>query len=109
MAVTVGQSAPAEYRTTSGAFRTYFVRKGIRQIVLVGGLAIFTVWTLFPFVWIVETSIKPDRDLYRTISLWPRRVTDAHYVEVLRETPFLTYFRNSFLVAGATTVIAMTI
>ncbi len=57
----------------------------------------------------LQTSIKPDRDLYRRVSLWPSRITNAHYVEVLRETPFPTYFRNSFLVAAGTTVIAMLI
>ena len=85
------------------------MRKGIRNIVLVLGLAFFSIWTLFPFLWIVATSIKPDRDLYRKVSLWPTTITDAHYVEVLWETPFLTYFKNSFLVAGTTTVIAMTV
>jgi multiple sugar transport system permease protein len=72
-------------------------------------LAIFSVWTLFPFLWIIATSIKPDRDLYRKVSLWPQTITDAHYIEVLFETPFLTYFKNSFMVATVTTAIAMVI
>ena len=82
-------------------------RLRVRNIVLFAGLAIFSVWTLFPFLWIVATSIKPDRDLYRKVSLWPATITDAHYIEVLFETPFLTYFKNSFLVATATTAVAM--
>jgi multiple sugar transport system permease protein len=87
------------------------MRKGIRvrNIVLFLGLAVFSVWTLFPFLWIVATSIKPDRDLYRKVSLWPATITDAHYIEVLFETPFLTYFKNSFLVATATTAVAMVV
>jgi ABC-type glycerol-3-phosphate transport system permease component len=72
-------------------------------------LAVFTVWTLFPFLWIVATSVKPDRDLYRKVSLLPKTLTDAHYKEVLFETPFLTYFKNSFMVATLTTAIAMVI
>ena len=43
------------------------------------------------------------------MSLWPATITDAHYIEVLFETPFLTYFKNSFLVATATTVVAMVV
>ena len=109
MTVTAQQGTWARQRASRRTFRTWLLRKGIRNFVLVGGLTVFALWTLFPFVWIVETSIKPDRDLYREISLWPQRVTSAHYVEVLRETPFLTYFRNSFLVAGATTALAMVI
>lgn len=109
MAVSVGQPLRVERPAARRSFRTWLVRKGIRDIVLVGGLAVFALWTLFPFFWIISTSIKPDRDLYRELSLLPRRVTNAHYLEVLRDTPFLTYFRNSLLVASATTVIAMVI
>ncbi|MDQ3781226.1 MAG: hypothetical protein M3354_11870, partial [Chloroflexota bacterium] len=50
--------------------RTRFARRGMRNCVLIFGLAFFALWTLFPFLWIVETSIKPDRDLYREVSLW---------------------------------------
>ncbi len=109
MAVTLDSAAPRSRPATNRTFMTWLRRKGIRNIVLVAGLAFFSLWTLFPFVWIVETSIKPDRDLYRQVSLIPKRVTSAHYVEVLRDTPFLTYFRNSLLVAGTTTAIAMVI
>lgn len=84
-------------------------RRGARTAVMVVGLAIFSIWTLVPFYWIVTTSIKPDRDLYRQVTLIPQRVTGDHYLEVLRETPFLTYFRNSFIVAGLTTAAAMVI
>ena len=52
-----------------------------KGVVLVVGLAIFTAWTLFPFLWIISTSIKPDRDLYRKVSLWPETITNAHYIE----------------------------
>jgi multiple sugar transport system permease protein len=41
--------------------------------------------------------------------LLPSEVTFVHYVDVVRNTPFPTYFRNSFLVATATTIIAMAI
>src|SRR5687768_13116435 len=77
--------------------------KTIRNVVLFVGLAFFTIWTLFPFLWIISTSIKPDRDLYRRVTLLPQTITDAHYIEVLFETPFLTYFRNSAMVAILTT------
>jgi multiple sugar transport system permease protein len=92
-----------------GIASTWLMGKGLRKIVLYLGLAVFSAWTLFPFLWIVATSLKPDRDLYRKVSLLPKTLTDAHYKEVLFETPFLTYFKNSFMVATVTTAIAMTI
>jgi multiple sugar transport system permease protein len=109
MAATASRGVRVHQPATGRGFGTWLMRRGIRNAVLVVGLAVFAAWTLFPILWIVQTSIKPDRDLYRQVSLWPTRITDAHYVEVLRETPFPTYFRNSFLVAGATTAAAMLI
>jgi multiple sugar transport system permease protein len=87
----------------------WLLRRGLRKIVLVVGLAIFSIWTLFPFLWIVATSLKPDRDLYRKVSLLPKTITGAHYQEVLFATPFPTYFKNSFMVATITTAAAMII
>lgn len=81
----------------------------VRKVVLYGGLAIFTIWTLFPFLWIVETSIKPTKDIYGDATLLPQHLTWAHYDEVLHQTNFLTYFKNSLIVSVATTAVAMVI
>jgi multiple sugar transport system permease protein len=88
-------------------FVVWLMRRGIRKIVMIVGLTIFTVWTLFPFAWIVATSLKPNRDIYRSVRLIPDRVTTEHYSEVLNDTPFWTFFRNSLQVAALTTILAM--
>jgi multiple sugar transport system permease protein len=88
-------------------FVVWLMRRGIRKIVMTLGLTIFTVWTLFPFAWIVATSLKPNRDIYRDVRLIPNRVTTEHYSEVLNDTPFWTFFRNSLQVAALTTILAM--
>jgi len=80
-----------------------------RGLVLGIGVGLFAVWSLFPFFWIVTTAFKPNRDIYRRVALWPASPTLEHFAEVLRETPFLTYFRNSLTVALGTTVAAMAI
>lgn len=80
-----------------------------RGPLLAVGLAVFAAWSLFPFFWIVTTALKPNRDIYRRVTLWPSAPTLEHFAEVLRETPFLTYFRNSLFVALSTTVLAMAI
>ena len=105
----IATRAQPQARGRSGQFAGRFARQAVRRIVLVGGLALFTVWTLFPFVWIVETSLKPNKDIYSAATLLPQRVTGVHYVEVLQKTHVLTYFKNSLMVSVATTVIAMAI
>ncbi len=73
------------------------------------GLAFFTIWTLFPLLWIVETSIKPNSEIYAQASLFPRKITGVHYMSLFQQTPFLTYFKNSVLVATLTTLISMVV
>jgi len=92
-----------------GARSGQFFRRGLRRLVLIGGLALFTIWTLFPLVWIAETSIKPNSEIYSDASLIPRQVTGVHYASLFRETPFITYFKNSLIVASLTTIVSMVI
>lgn len=99
----------ARVRTERSSAASRFRRYGLRKVVLYGGLAIFTIWTLFPFLWIIETSIKPNRDLYQEAALIPKRVTFTHYDQVIHKTKFFTYFKNSLIVSISTTAIAMVI
>jgi multiple sugar transport system permease protein len=97
-------------RPTQGARRSkLFGRSLTQRIVLVAGLAFFTIWTLFPLLWIVETSIKPNSEIYAQASLIPRKITGVHYMSLFQQTPFLTYFKNSVLVATLTTLISMVV
>jgi multiple sugar transport system permease protein len=99
----------AEPARTRNRFVSWLLRGGLRSIVLIGGLTIFTIWTLFPFFWIVSTSLKPNRDVFVNVSILPKTITFEHYRYILEDPDFRTYFRNSLTVALSTTVIAMAI
>jgi ABC-type glycerol-3-phosphate transport system permease component len=105
MAIAASARANARERTAP----SWWARHGIRGIVMVVGLTIFAVWTLFPFVWIIETAIKTNRDLYQDATLIPKHITGQHFQEVLQKTRFLIFLRNSLFVSVGTTVIAMVI
>jgi multiple sugar transport system permease protein len=85
------------------------MKGGLRNIILVVGLTFFTIWTLFPYAWILATSIKPSRDIYVAVSIIPERTTFEHYRYILEDEDFRTYFKNSLFIASATTAIAMVI
>jgi ABC-type glycerol-3-phosphate transport system permease component len=80
-----------------------------RRIVLFVGLVLFSIWTIFPLVWIAETSIKPNSEIYSDATIIPRQITGIHYASLFQETPFLTYFKNSLIVATLTTIVSMII
>jgi multiple sugar transport system permease protein len=72
-------------------------------------LAVFVVLMLFPFYWMLITSIKPNRELYsqKVMPLLVYQPTLKHYVDLLTETNFLTWTYNTMLVAVVTTVVSV--
>ncbi|MCP4383077.1 MAG: carbohydrate ABC transporter permease [Hyphomicrobiales bacterium] len=65
---------------------------------------------VFPLIWMIITSIKPQTELFRIPpTFWPETVTFEHYWRLLTETPFLLYFRNSTALAISTTVVVILI
>jgi multiple sugar transport system permease protein len=81
----------------------------LQRTLLWGGLAIFTVWTLFPLLWIVTTSVKTNKELYQESTIFPRTFTWQHFDQIFNQTRFLTYFKNSLMVSTLTMVLAMII
>jgi multiple sugar transport system permease protein len=72
-------------------------------------LAVFIVLMLFPFYWMLITSIKPNRELYsqKIMPLVVYQPTLKHYIDLLWETNFLTWTYNTMLVAVVTTVVSV--
>ena len=56
---------------------------------------------VFPFVWMVLTSLKPFREIF-SLSLVPSEPTLANYVLLFSRTMFPRWFFNSLLVGGIT-------
>ena len=52
---------------------------------------------LWPMLWVLMASFKPDSDIMSG-SLWPARLTLAHYAKLLARPDFLLAIRNSLLV-----------
>ncbi len=59
--------------------------------------------TLFPFAWMLLTSLKPFAELF-DLGFFPHAPTTANYSQVLGQTAYLRWFLNSLLVAGLTTL-----
>lgn len=68
------------------------------------------IFVLFPFYWIVITSFKTDLQIQRFDSIyWPHPWTTEQYQKLLFDTPFLTWFANTVLVATLSTAISVTL
>ncbi|MCZ8106522.1 MAG: carbohydrate ABC transporter permease [Alsobacter sp.] len=72
-------------------------------------LCVAVLLVLFPIYWMVITSLKLPREIYRVPSLWPQVVTFNNYRILIEDKDFLLNIRNSLIVAGSVTVISVII
>ncbi len=67
-------------------------------------LGILLAFTLFPFLWALVASVRPEAELFGAATLLPRSVTTEHYRVLFLERDFRLPIRNSLVVAAATTL-----
>lgn len=97
---------PTAKKGQSSLSRTQRTRMGIgfRMLLLVPML----IFVLFPFYWIFITSFKTDLQIQRYTSIyWPEPWTIEQYQSLINNTPFLTWFRNTVIVATTSTAISV--
>lgn len=68
-------------------------------------LIVTSVVAVFPVLWVFLTSLKPP--VYASSTDFFKETTLDNYTKLLDDTPFLTWFGNSLLVAGLTTVLGV--
>lgn len=74
-------------------------------------LVVFIIfYTVFPFVWAVISSIKPNAELFKTpVVYWPSQINWTFYQFVLDNGDFLRALRNSVIVSFSTVAISLTL
>lgn len=69
-------------------------------------LIIFTVFFLFPFVWMLSVSLQTEKEMMTTVGFWDQLIPDSwrfeNYKDVFDTIPFARYFLNSAIVSGLT-------
>ncbi|HEX2909469.1 MAG TPA: carbohydrate ABC transporter permease [Chloroflexia bacterium] len=81
------------------------VARDILRFVLLVLLALAVV---FPFVWMVLTSFKPENEIVKfPPHLWPEHWTLDNYTNIWQRVPFGRFFLNSFILAGGVTLVSL--
>ena len=76
-------------------------------------LALFILFTLFPFYWMAVTAFRPDPELYRTwrqanaTPFWTLEPTLEHVKGLLQTTAFPQWLWNTMLIAIVSTIISL--
>lgn len=85
--------------TTRAPRKAPDLKTAVAYVVLTLGIVV----TLFPFLWMVLTSLKGFQELF-SLGFFPQEPTLSNYQQVLTQTKFLQWFGNSLLIASITTV-----
>src|SRR5713101_9231179 len=76
-------------------------------------LGAFVFILLFPFYWMMVTTVRPDNELYRPWNaanytpFWTFHPTLEHIRDLLTETLFSTWMMNTMLIATVSTLISL--
>ncbi|MBN9308830.1 carbohydrate ABC transporter permease [Devosia sp.] len=98
-------ASAAPENANAAARRRFIIGRVLTYLAL--GIAVLLV--LFPIYWMIITSLKLPREIYRVPSLWPKTFTLDNFVKLLADGQFLLAIRNSFIVASIVTVISVII
>jgi trehalose/maltose transport system permease protein len=71
-------------------------------------VALIVVYALTPFIWALSTSFKTEDDLFGAARLFPSEPTTKNYAYVLGDDGFMSSLLNSVIVAGGSSLTALT-
>lgn len=80
----------------------------LKHALLLAFILAFTGWTLFPIVWMVVSSFKPDNALFAFPPRFIFAPTETHYAGLFTgANTFATYIKNSVIASVSSTVISI--
>lgn len=84
-------------------------RNLVAKLAIIAAMVLALLFVLFPVYWMVITSLKLPREIFRVPSLWPQVFTGANYRILIEDKEFLIAIRNSFIVASSVTLISLVV
>jgi multiple sugar transport system permease protein len=82
-------------------------RLGAIFVYLTLGVAIFL--ALFPFWWMLVTSLKQPVDIFSHVALWPQQITFGNYGRLFSEFHFGPFLLNSIVIVVASVGVSLVI
>lgn len=85
-----------------------YVRNAAPTVSRVITLTLFLIGALFPFYWMLVTSLKDRQEIYSgKLTLWPKNLTFANYIDTFQNSSFPLYFMNSFIVSMSSSILVL--
>jgi multiple sugar transport system permease protein len=85
------------------------LRERLGALFVYGTLAVAIFLALFPFWWMIDTSLKRPIDIFSGVALWPQQVTFSNYYRLGAEFHFGSYLLNSIVIVAASVAVSLVI
>jgi multiple sugar transport system permease protein len=82
-------------------------QRRVKAAAIYAVLALAIVIALFPFWWMIDTSLKRPVDIFAGVSLWPQHLTFHNYYRLIHEYHFSSFLVNSVVVVAASVVVSL--
>lgn len=105
MSTTTGARAKGVGGTGARARRALRVARWLRWV----ALAVAVLVSLFPFWWMLDTSLKRQVDIFSGASLYPQHPTGVNYRLLFSQYHFGAYLTNSVVVVVASVAVSLTL
>jgi len=80
----------------------------LSRVIIFFVLALLTAFALFPFVWMLSTSFKPEAEIFASPPTWiPSKIVFYHYIKLYKGGTFFKYLLNSVIVVSITTILTI--
>ena len=109
MATTTATMRPELANTAAiSGTRQWTVGKIVNRVLFWILVVFIIIYTVFPFIWALLSSIKPNAELFATrVQYWPWYINTSFYEYVLANGDFLRALRNSVIVSFSTVAISL--
>ena len=109
MATTTATMRPELANTAAiSGTRQWTVGKIVNRVLFWILVVFIIIYTVFPFIWALLSSIKPNAELFATpVQYWPSYINTSFYEYVLANGDFLRALRNSVIVSFSTVAISL--
>jgi trehalose/maltose transport system permease protein len=108
MATTTAVRPVAADTSTISGTRQWTLGKIVNRVLFWILVIFLIIYTVFPFVWALISSIKPNAELFTTpVDYWPSQINTTFYEFVLANGDFLRALRNSVIVSFSTVIISL--
>jgi len=85
------------------------VRRRLPRIGLYAVIALILAIAIFPFWWMLDTSLKQPVDIFGGVTLYPHNPTTSNYSRLFNTYHFGSYLQNSLVVVTISVAVSLTI